>query len=74
MDNDKISVVFEVTDTFAESETVERTRLEKDTVVVSGHERHIDKLIDLFVLFLQNYGFQKKTVMEALQEAIDEWK
>ena len=69
-EHDRIEVVFEVTDKFAEGGT-ERTRLEKNTYVFAEDETHVGKILDIFVDFMEDYGFQKTTVLRAMDELIE---
>ncbi len=67
---DRINVVFEITDDFVDG-GIERTRLEKDSNVVSGIETTIEKILDIFVDFMEDYGFQKSTTINAMKDLVE---
>jgi hypothetical protein len=69
-ENDRLHIKFEVIDNFVDGGT-EKTVLEKDTVVISGIETHIDKVIDNFANFLITYGYQENTIVHAFEEFIE---
>ena len=46
-------------------------RLEKDVDIVSGEETHLEKVIDIFYEFMQVYGFQKRSIINAMSEFIE---
>lgn len=67
---DRLEIKFEINDNFVDGGT-ERVRLEKDIDIVSEEETHLEKVIDIFYEFMQVYGFQKRSIINAMSEFIE---